>query len=102
MAEPPAIDSPSWARRLYRWAYWLPRDWLTYRRYGRPEHLIYFGGTGFGDDLSFLLMEAGVQHRERHFPLLQQLLKLVYMSSKLFVLKAHCQQTLFKDKSWQL
>ncbi len=42
---------PSWPRRLYRWAYWLPRDWRIYLKHGRPTRVIYFGGTGFGDDL---------------------------------------------------
>jgi len=44
---PPA----GWIRRLYRWLYWLPRDWRSYLRYGRPRQLVYFGGRGFGDDL---------------------------------------------------
>ncbi|MBM3853346.1 MAG: glycosyltransferase family 9 protein [Verrucomicrobia bacterium] len=46
---PPSGTSPF--RRLYRWAYWLPRDWSIYLRYGRPRKVVYFGGTGFGDDL---------------------------------------------------
>lgn len=42
---------PSWPSRLYRWAYWFPRDLRLFLRYGRPQKVVYFGGTGFGDDL---------------------------------------------------
>jgi hypothetical protein len=38
-------------RDIYRRAYWLPTDFRELRGAGWPDHLIYFGGTAFGDDL---------------------------------------------------
>lgn len=43
--------SPSPTRRLWRLAYWLPRDFLLWARLGFPRRLIYFGGRGYGDTL---------------------------------------------------
>ena len=47
----PDSEKIAWWRRLYRWAYWLPRDARSFLRYGRPDYLVYFGGRGWGDDL---------------------------------------------------
>ena len=38
-------------RRIYRRAYWFPRDLVALTRAHWPQHIIYFGGKGFGDDL---------------------------------------------------
>lgn len=54
------------ARAFYRRLYWLPRDLLSLHQARWPQHLIYFGGKGFGDDLLLTsvateLHRAGIQ-----------------------------------------
>ncbi len=41
----------SLTRRLWRLAYWFPRDLALWTRLGFPQRLIYFGGRGYGDTL---------------------------------------------------
>ena len=42
---------PSLLQSLYRRLYWLPTDVRALAAARLPQHLIYFGGEGFGDDL---------------------------------------------------
>lgn len=51
-------------RSLWRRLYWLPRDHFALRRAGWPDWVVYFGGTGFGDDL--LLTAVLHELRRRH------------------------------------
>lgn len=56
--------SPGLLQAAYRRLYWLPRDYLALRRAGWPDWVVYFGGTGFGDDL--LLTAVLHELRRRH------------------------------------
>jgi hypothetical protein len=51
MATEHTLTPETFARRLWRRTYWLPRDFLLWARLGFPQHLIYFGGRGYGDTL---------------------------------------------------
>lgn len=52
-------SQPSLLRRIYRRLYWLPNDVRALASARMPQHLIYFGGEGFGDDvlLTSVIME---------------------------------------------
>lgn len=55
---------PGILRSAWRRLYWLPRDHLALRRAGWPDWVVYFGGSGFGDDL--LLTAVLHELRRRH------------------------------------
>ncbi len=45
------MSAPPLVSRLWRFAFWFPRDAWLFARLGFPRRLIYFGGRGFGDTM---------------------------------------------------
>jgi len=51
-------------RRLWRFAYWFPRDLTLWAQLGFPQRVIYFGGRGYGDTM--LLNTVAHELHRRH------------------------------------